>query len=196
MGDMCILRKCLMSGLFLPFHRIRFCRMVTTNARRTVPPTFHFVPMAETYARQILTWHYAPPYDFYNPDPTTIEADVFGVFLNPAYRYYAVLDHHGNLIAHRCFGKDAQVPGGDYRADALDMGGGLRPTLTGRGLGPYVIRAAMEFARTTFAPNAFRTTVAAWNTRALRACANVGYQPVHTFQSPSNITFVILMRDL
>ena len=160
-------------------------QILTANVR--------FVPMTEAHARSIITWHYEPPYRFYNPNPKTAECDVLNVFLNPLYHYYAVLDQHDRLIAYRCFGEDARVVGGDYRADALDMGGGLRPDLTGRRLGPHVMRAAMEFGRVMFSPAAFRTTVAAWNTRAFRACANVVYHPVHTFQNPSNITFVILM---
>lgn len=151
--------------------------------------------MTEAYARFILAWRYEPPYDFYNPDPTTIESDVFEVLLNPAYRYYAVLNHDGALVAYRCFGADAQVPGGDYRADALDMGGGLRPNLTGRKLGPTIMHAAIDFARAHFNPRAFRTTVVAWNTRALRACAKVGYQPISSFQTSTGMKFIILMRD-
>jgi ribosomal-protein-alanine N-acetyltransferase len=161
---------------------------------KTRPPTFRFVPMTAAYARAILAWRYEAPYDFYNANPTMDEADIADVFLNPAYHYYAVLDLRDMLIAYRCFGDDARVPGGDYRADALDMGGGLRPDLTGRGLGPQVLRAAMAFARAHFAPRAFRTTVAAWNTRAIRACIKVGYQPIATFHSPTNVPFVILLR--
>jgi RimJ/RimL family protein N-acetyltransferase len=158
-------------------------------------PELIFVPMTEAYARAILGWRYDPPYDAYNLDPATAEADLTAVFLNPEYHYHAVLDAQGELIAYRCFGPDAQVPGGDYSADALDMGGGLRPDLTGRGLGPHVMLAAIEFARARFAPPAFRATVAAWNTRALRACAKAGYRPVQRFQSTAGAEFVVLTRE-
>ncbi len=150
---------------------------------------FHFVPMTAAYARAILAWRYDAPYDFYNADPASVEANIADVFLNPAYRYYAVLDAQGTLIAYRCFGDDARVLGGDYAADALDMGGGLRPDLTGRGLGPHVMLAAIAFARLHFAPRAFRTTVAAWNTRAMRACIKAGYQTTTTFHSPAGFAF-------
>jgi len=153
---------------------------------------FSLVPMTKEYAQEIFAWRYDAPYDFYNPSGR--EADFVAAFLNPEYRYYAVLNADGSLIAYRCFGEDARVPGGDYTADALDMGGGLRPDLTGRGLGPQVMRAAMEFARGAFAPRAFRTTVAAWNARALRACMKVGYQPTAAFKNPAGIRFVVLMR--
>ncbi|MCU0493131.1 MAG: GNAT family N-acetyltransferase, partial [Chloroflexaceae bacterium] len=135
--------------------------------------TIRLLPLTETHARQILAWRYPPPYDFYNYDEDEDKeelAEAVAELLNPAYHYYAVLDATDSLLAYRCFGPDAQVPGGDYRAPALDMGGGLRPDLTGQGLGPQVMQAAIEFARAHFNPPAFRVTVAAWNGRALRAC--------------------------
>jgi len=148
--------------------------------------------MTQEYAQEVFAWRYEPPYDFYNPSGD--EADFVAAFLNPEYRYYAVLNPDGTLIAYRCFGEDARVPGGDYRADALDMGGGLRPDLTGRGLGPQVMQAAMEFAQEVFAPRAFRVTVAEWNARALKACVKAGYQPTAAFENPVGVRFVVLMR--
>ena len=169
--------------------------MDSRSSHDPLPTTFKFVPMTAVYARVIGAWQYEPPYDFYNADPDSDDDELADTFLNPTYHYYALLDEGGALVAFRCFGEDARVPGGDYSADALDMGGGLRPDLTGRGLGSQVMRAAMAFARTTFAPRAFRTTVAAWNTRALRACMKVGYQRSNTFHSPRGVPFVILLRD-
>jgi ribosomal-protein-alanine N-acetyltransferase len=120
-------------------------------------------------ARQISGWRYPPPYDIYNCHPADMDAHV-RLLLTPAYHYYTVRAENGQLIAFRCFGPDAQVPGGDYSAPALDMGGGLKPELTGQGLGAVVMQAAFAFARRQFAPPAFRTTVAAFNLRALRVC--------------------------
>jgi [ribosomal protein S18]-alanine N-acetyltransferase len=164
------------------------------RAEAATPPAFRFVPMTAAYARAVLAWRYEPPYDFYNAGPDEADEDIAAVFLNPAFHYYAVLDERSDLVAFRCFGEDARVPGGDYTADALDMGGGLRPDLTGRGIGPHLMRAAMAFAVPIFAPAAFRTTVAAWNTRALRACARAGYQPASAFRSAGGVEFVILLR--
>lgn len=157
---------------------------------------FTFHKMDETNARQIATWQYNPPYDFYNLAASDLEKHV-QAFLTPRYHYYTVWNEAGDFIAFRCFGEDAQVPGGDYSQEALDMGGGLRPDLTGKGLGVSVIKAALEFARQNFAPQAFRTTVAAFNKRALRVCEKADYRPVQTFQSiRSGRAFVVLMREV
>lgn len=161
-----------------------------------LPTSFKFKPMTEACAHAALSWRYEPPYDFYNHDPAHLDDLIHNCFLNPAYHYFAVFDEKNVLVAFRCFGEDARVPGGDYSADALDMGGGLRPDLTGHGLGPLVMRAAMDFARGEFSPRAFRTTVAEFNLRAQRACEKVGYVFVQRFVATHNgIPFVILIRS-
>jgi RimJ/RimL family protein N-acetyltransferase len=143
-----------------------------------------------------LSWRYEPPYDFYNHDSTQLDALIQNSYLNPAYHYFSVFDEKDSLVAFRCFGEDARVPGGDYRADALDMGGGLRPDLTGHGLGPRLMHAALDFGRAEFSPRAFRATVAAFNLRAQHACEKVGYVPVQRFiAAHSGIPFVIFVRD-
>lgn len=56
--------------------------------------------------------------------------------LDPENAYVAVLNPDGKLLGFCCFGPDARVPGVEYRADdVLGLGGGLRPELTGQGLG-------------------------------------------------------------
>lgn len=161
-----------------------------------LPASFWFEPMTEARARIALTWRYEPPYDFYNRNPAQIEGLVHKSFLNPDYHYFAVLGECGSLIAFQCFGEDARVPGGDYRADTLDMGGGLRPDLTGRGLGPQILRAAMDFATAKFSPRAFRTTIAGFNLRAQRACEKVSFVLARRFVAQHNgAPFVIMIRD-
>lgn len=157
--------------------------------------TLTFRKMDESSSRQIASWQYAPPYDLYNCNSENIEAGVQN-FLKPEYHYYSVWNETGELIGFRCFGEDAQVNGGDYSGAALDMGGGLRPDLTGKGLGADFMNAAFEFACRKFAPQAFRVTVAAFNKRALRVCQKVGYQEIQTFQNRyTGKTFIVLMRD-
>ncbi|MEM8861689.1 MAG: GNAT family N-acetyltransferase [Chloroflexota bacterium] len=152
------------------------------------PKQFDFRPMDRETAIKVASWRYEPPYDIYNA------LDLEGTlecYLDPDYHYYSVW-HKNELIAFRCFGPDAQVPGGDYSADALDMGGGLRPDLTGKGLGAGLMKAAFEFARKKFNPPAFRATVAGFNVRAQKVCLRVGYQEAKRFFSQRlNREFVI-----
>lgn len=150
--------------------------------------------MDEVSARTVLTWRYDGPYSFYNPDPAESGNDL-RVLTDPGKLYYAATDGDGGLVAYYCFGREAQVAGGDYSADALDVGGGVRPDLTGRGLGPAVIRAGLDFGRRNFAPRAFRVTVAAFNRRALRLCEKMGFSPAQRFRREQDQRrFVVLVR--
>jgi [ribosomal protein S18]-alanine N-acetyltransferase len=155
--------------------------------------TFRQIDIAA--ARRIAAWEYPPPYDLYSYNPAEAEENVQGL-LTPDYHYYTVWDERGELIGYRCFGEDAQVFGGDYSAEALDMGGGLRPDLTGQGSGAAFMTAAITFAQQQFAPAAFRATVAAFNQRALRVCIKVGYRPIQQFENPhTGRPFVVLLHD-
>lgn len=155
---------------------------------------FTFAPMATPYAQQIVAWRYDPPYDLYNVstgDPTV----EIRWLIDPANAYFALLDEQNDLIGFRCFGADAQVPGGDYSANALDTGGGLCPDLTGRGLGRSVLEAGLAFGQQVFDPPGWRVTVAAFNERALRMCRSAGFQPIQHFARRSDRrVFVMLVR--
>ena len=154
-----------------------------------------FRPMDQASARGIALWRYPPPYDFYNCPDDGVEGEVL-CLLNPAYLYRAIWDRDGELIGYAGFGEDCRVPGGDYGADALDMGGGLRPDLCGRGLGAGFWEAVMESACLLFAPAAFRVTVAAFNQRALRVWERLGFRVVEVFEAThSGQPFVVLVRE-
>jgi ribosomal-protein-alanine N-acetyltransferase len=154
-----------------------------------------FQPMNEASAREILTWRYEPPYDLYNEDPDKAEPFVQAL-LDPAYAYHTITDENGELVGYCCFGADARVPGGDYTADALDIGLGMRPDLTGQGHGPAFFSTILDFARRTFAPQALRVTVAAFNQRAIRVYEKAGFEHEQAFQrSGDSMEFVILVRQ-
>jgi ribosomal-protein-alanine N-acetyltransferase len=154
-----------------------------------------FQPMDEASARAILCWRYDPPYDVYNLDPDPKGTEL-GFLLDPANHYYAVDGEDGDLEAFCCFGPDAQVPGGDYGAAALDIGLGVRPELTGQGRGLVYASAVCDFARSTFEPAAFRVTVARFNRRARRVWEKAGFRPGQAFErEPDGLRFVVLTRD-
>ena len=152
--------------------------------------------MNKANARAILYWRYDPPYDLYNSDPDHAEEDV-RVLLDPQYAYHTLTDKRGDLVAYCCFGPDAQVPGVDYGLNALDIGMGVRPDLTGQGHGLKYAQAVLDFGRRTFAPSACRVTVAEFNKRALRVWDKVGFRAVQRFQREGDgRTFVVLMREM
>jgi len=156
---------------------------------------FTFRPMDKASARAIPSWRYDEPYTLYNTAPDEVEADV-RLFLDPDNAYYAITDEHGDLVAYCCFGPDAQVRGGGYDTNALDVGMGVRPDLTGQGRGGAYTNAILDFAQRTFAPTAFRVTVAEFNKRALRVWERAGFRPAQVFKREQDgRAFVVLTRE-
>jgi [ribosomal protein S18]-alanine N-acetyltransferase len=109
---------------------------------------------------------------------------------------FFALTHAAALIGFRSFGSDGQVPGGTYDDSALDTGGGLRPELTGQGLGRQAILTGLACGLAQFSPPAFRVTVAAFNLRALRVIQDLGLSEVARFGAATNgARYVVLVRD-
>jgi RimJ/RimL family protein N-acetyltransferase len=153
---------------------------------------FSILPLDEKSARAILNWKYAPPYDVYNHHPEEMEKDLH-CMLDPANGFFGILGAEDGWIGFCSFGKDARVAGGDYAADALDIGLGLSPDRTGKGMGPAVIGGVMEFARRKFHPVGFRVTIASFNSRARRAWEKAGFVEIQRFQrSRDGMAFLIL----
>lgn len=153
--------------------------------------------MNEENARMILSWRYDEPYDFYNPDSSNIEESV-QEFLNPQNAYYSMTNSNNKLVAHCCFGAEARVSGGNlsgdrYSIEALDIGLGMRPSLTRRGLALRAINAILNFGRATFAPTLFRVTVAEFNQQALRVCEKAGFKGIKRFQREQDGNYFLIL---
>ena len=147
------------------------------------------VPMTHAYATDIVTWRYPAPYNCY--DMTNASQ---ALLTSPEGGFYALVEG-GELIGFRSFGEDGQVPGGAYDTSALDTGGGLRPDLTGKGLGREAIGTGLAFGRREFAPAAFRVTVASFNERALRVVRSLGFVSAGSFEALTDgRSFELLIR--
>lgn len=150
--------------------------------------------MTSAGARIMASWQYPEPYAIYTlPSPPSEEEMAY--YLDPAMAYHEILDESGALVGFCSFGEDGQVPGGDYRDDALDLGMGMRPDLTGQGLGKRFALAVVNFACSHYAPPQLRVTIAAFNTRAQRLWQGLGFQPTLHFASKvNNSPFIIFTR--
>jgi arylformamidase len=116
-------------------------------------------------------WRYAAPYAVYNEAGDSMPGD----------RFRALCDPSGALAGFFCWGAEARVPAARafYRENPapLDFGMGLRPELTGKGLGLMAASCALAYLRAAYHPVAFRLTVFAWNARARRVYARLGFTP-------------------
>lgn len=154
--------------------------------------TLTFRPLTLEDARAVLAWRYPPPYDVYNFDTATTDADL-RYLVDPANQFHAILDEQDAVVGFCSFGADAQVPGGDYSEAALDIGMGIRPDLTGRGHGTTYACAVLRYAIERFNPQRVRVTIAAFNRRARRVWENLAFRKVSAFRNAKNgRAFVIL----
>lgn len=156
----------------------------------------HFQPMNEVNAQAVVNWRYNAPYDIYNYNPGEAEKDIT-YLIDPQNTFYSILTEQGQLIGYCSFGMDGQVPGGDYREEALDIGMGIRPDLTGQGNGRCYTEQVLDFARGQFAPRKFRVTIATFNERAQRVWQMLNFRIKQSFQREQDgETFIIMIREV
>jgi RimJ/RimL family protein N-acetyltransferase len=133
-------------------------------------------PMNDADFADMAAWRYEPPYDFYDSDPVPV--------LDPE-RFFAVRDDAGTFVGHYYF---------EQKGTVLEYGIGLRPELTGRGAGPAIFRAGLEFARARFAPTTITLAVAAFNRRAITVYERAGFREtgrhIRTFERFGDVEFI------
>ncbi len=148
---------------------------------------FRFLPMTSEHAARILTWKYPPPYDLYDYDKAAehiLDSTGWGKTL------FAALDETGALAGELTLGfldrDDEWVSLDDMQAGRLAgcilwIGFGLRPDLTGRGLGLDFVTACADFAA-QFARRQYRYRgaeiglgVYQFNQRAIKVYERAGF---------------------
>ncbi len=143
---------------------------------------FHFVALEEADARAILAWRYEGQCTIYN----WAEEDDPAEMLDRRSPHYAVKDERGELVGFFAYGSSAQVwdsgePHLYSEHNTITVGLGMRPDLTGKGLGLAFTQAGLDFAREHFAPDYFRLYVLTFNERAIRVYERAGFERAGIF---------------
>ncbi|MGG6265764.1 GNAT family N-acetyltransferase [Leptolyngbya sp. AN03gr2] len=155
-----------------------------------------FQRLGKEHALAILNWCYAPPYDYdyYNFNPETAQEEL-EYLLDPKQSFYAIVNSEGELEGYCSFGSDGRVPGGDYTAEALDIGMGLKPDLTGQGHGRLYAQAIVNYGGSQYKVHQLRVTIAAFNKRAQRVWEQLGFKQVEKFfKVDTREEFVIMVH--
>ena len=138
---------------------------------------YRFRQMEDSEAVEISGWHYEPPYDFYD---ATSDPDDLQELLDPKRRndaYFSVFDEGGVLIGFFQFKREGT---------RVDVGLGMRPDLTGQGLGIGYLLAGLEFARRRFSPDSFTLSVATFNERAILVYERAGFRRNTVYKHNTN----------
>jgi [ribosomal protein S18]-alanine N-acetyltransferase len=134
-------------------------------------------PATPQILEQLAGWRYPPPYGFYDGDQDPV--------LNPE-RYYGAHDDAGELVGFLYYEQKPER--------VVEIGLGLRPDLTGRGLGLEFFRAGVDFAREQFGPAQIVLNVAAFNERAIAVYERGGFRRtgshVRSFERWGDVEFV------
>jgi [ribosomal protein S18]-alanine N-acetyltransferase len=128
--------------------------------------------MIEQDAHAIATWQYQKPSPFYNADQ---DPDDLAELLNPhswQETYHSVLDEQKELIGFIPFNEDEGI---------IEIWLGLRPDLTGKGIGLAFVQAGLSCAKNTDSCTTLRLKVATFNQRTIRVYEYAGFHPVCVF---------------
>lgn len=167
----------------MPYHE----NGIRSLLKSSVPYTFQgaetemkykFTIMTQKQAEEIAyNWHYAGEYSFYD-----LQADLedFNEFINPEKRgesTFVVEDGEG-VIGYFSLNKTDST--------TIDLGLGMRPDLTGNGMGLAFLKEGLAFVRSEYNPEKFTLSVAVFNQRAIKVYKKAGFVEVNTFMQDTN----------
>lgn len=140
---------------------------------------FHFAKMNKGYAEEIAKWRYDGIYAFYDMDQ---DREDLGELLDPANwenRYFAALNENRELAGYFIY----EFPDGIMR-----IGLGLKPQLTGKGLGKEFVLQGIGFGVKHFSykNDSIDLLVAAFNKRAIKVYEKIGFTRIKNFIQETN----------
>lgn len=134
--------------------------------------------MTRADAEAIGGWHYPAPYNFYDADADPedlrelLDADHW-----PPHSHFSWREPSGALAGFATF---------DVSGNRVMVGLGLRPDLTGHGLGQSFVQHVLALARREFPRAVLGLAVAAFNIRAQRVYERTGFRIIREFFQETN----------
>jgi len=140
--------------------------------------TYQFEVMTQEQAEDIsYNWHYEGEYSFYD-----MEADEEDLqeFVDPELRGDSkfVLMKNSELVGYFSVTKVDDL--------TYDIGLGMRPDLTNKGMGLEFINAGLAFVKNEYKPEKITLSVATFNQRAINVYRKLGFKDVTTFMQDTN----------
>ncbi len=148
--------------------------------------------MTNEDAKIIAEWNYPKPYDIYN------SGNKEKAVAEMTQGAYAAVYADGKLCGFFCTGDSARIPIEPalpiYKSEtAVDVGLGIRPDMTGRGLGRSFLSFVIGIIQ-RYHPNVvLRLTVADFNKRAIKLYESFGFEKSAQFTRPSDGTLFTVM---
>ncbi|MBN8191293.1 GNAT family N-acetyltransferase [Bacillus sp. NTK074B] len=140
--------------------------------------SFTFQIMSREQAEHIANkWKYEGKYTSYD---MSADEDDLAEFLDERQRGSSVYSvfQDGEMVGFYSFHL--------LKDETVDIGLGMRPSITGKGKGQQFTEAGSEFARTQYSAGSFSLSVATFNERAIKVYTIVGFHPLETFIQHTN----------
>lgn len=136
-------------------------------------------------------WHYSGQYDFYDMenDPEDFEEIITSKLRGN--KYYQVLDDKDELVGYFCLERLSERK--------VEVGLGLRPELTGQGLGLSFVKEIEAFVQKNFNYKIILLSVASFNKRAIKVYQKAGFKKAGSKMQKSNdgiYEFINLTKNL
>jgi [ribosomal protein S18]-alanine N-acetyltransferase len=140
--------------------------------------TYLYQVMTQEQAEEIaFQWHYDGEYSFYD-----MESDREGL------AEFITQETRGNSVFSVLTNNELIGFFSVNKVDNLiyDIGLGVRPDLTGKGVGFKFLKSGIEFVRTEFKPKKLTLSVATFNQRAIKVYRKIGFKEIKTFMQATN----------
>lgn len=129
---------------------------------------YAIMPMTPTEAVVVSKWQYPEPYGFYDWDADPEDLDeLFQSVANGQGKYFTVRNQYGELVGFFEF---------TVEPDIVEIGLGMAPALTGKGLGLSFVQSGIEFCRHRYQAKTLRVSVANFNQRAITTYQRAGFR--------------------
>lgn len=132
-------------------------------------PRYHFHPMRLRDALAVRRWRYSGEYAVYDLGLLTLLVAVVvdvTVGKRAGVAFFGVTTDADGLMGIASYAR---------KGEDVEIGLGLRPDLTGRGLGLSFVHAVMEQGRELYHPRTFSLAVATFNHRAITIYERAGF---------------------
>ncbi len=133
--------------------------------------------MTQSAAQAIRAWRYAAPYDFYDLDADEDDLAEFMHQRNWPGTYFTAHDPEGDLIGNFVYHR---------QGTSATVGLGLRPDLTGKGLGTLFVASGLDHGARKLGIEVYTLAVATFNERAITVYRRLRFRTEEEFDQHTN----------
>ena len=123
-------------------------------------------------------WHYSGQYRFYDMENDSEDLEEIITPKLRGNKYYQVLNDKDELVGYFCLERLSE--------EKVEVGLGLRPDLTGHGLGLNFVKGIEEFIQNNFNYRIIVLSVASFNKRAIKVYQGAGFKIMGSKMQKSN----------